>query len=268
MKRILKPLSLLLVGLLLLTTVTAAAFADSGKDKAENGRMRPDEDTVIVASGERPSDGQSEQRPPMDGNVPGNENGEPADGQRPPMDGNVPGNENGAPADGQRPPMDGNVPGGENGEPADGQRPPMDGNAPGGENGEPANGQRPPMDGNAPGGEHGEFGPMRENDPMHRVLEAVDALEEGEVKTALKALLDAYRDAIEAERNASEEDRTAAAEAVAAARDAVNAALTEASIEAQIASPDKDGRPPMPPFGGAQEGTTLPNKPTDGSEQP
>ncbi len=147
------------------------------------------------------------------------------------------------------------------------QRPPMDGNALGGENGQ--NDQRPPMNGSALGGENGQDGqngqhpPMNGNDPMHAVLGAVDALADSETKTALKTLLNAYRDAIDAERNAALEDREAAAAAVSAARDAVNAALREAGIDAQIGGPGGDERPPMP----SQGDETSPQQPTGDDSQ-
>ena len=188
MKRLLKPLALGLVCLLLLTTATAA-FADSFTDKRQGEETRSGEGTVMTETDRKFGNGQNDQRPPMDGNALGGENGQ--DGQ---------------------------------------------------------NGQHPPMNG---------------NDPMHAVLGAVDALADSETKTALKTLLNAYRDAIDAERNAALEDREAAAAAASAARDAVNAALREAGIDAQIGGPGGDERPPMP----SQGDETSPQQPTGDDSQ-
>ena len=124
-------------------------------------------------------------------------------------------------------------------------------------------------------GGHGQFGPgaqeMRDGEnsfngqngfdgrggfgPMDRgTREAVEALEDGETKTALLALLDDVHSAMEALRAADDSSRESAEAAVKAARDALNEALSAAGIEADMTPPempegDMDMTPPAQ-FGG------------------
>jgi len=116
----------------------------------------------------------------------------------------------------------------------------------------------PPSDGENGFGPNGQM-PRGGRDPMNQILDAVNELEDDEVKANIESLMQAHRDAMDAERNAEDDDaRAEAAEATAAARDALNEALTAAGIEVGMEAPD--GQPPEMPEGN--------EPPADGQEPP
>ena len=83
------------------------------------------------------------------------------------------------------------------------------------------------------GAERGGFGPMDRG-----TREAVEALEDGETKTALLALLDDVHSAMETLRASDDSSRESAEAAVKAARDALNEALSAAGIETELTPPE------------------------------
>ena len=129
----------------------------------------------------------------------------------------------------------------------------------------------PPADGENGFGQNGPMG-RGGDDPMNRIISAVNELEDESVKSDLEALMQAHLEAMEAKRNAEGDDaRGEAAEAVAAAREALNQALTDAGIEG-MGVPAEDQEPPekpdgeedrTPPADGRQNqgGQQLPEKP-------
>lgn len=125
---------------------------------------------------------------------------------------------------------------------------------------------RPPM-GNMQGfGHGGDFAPDGQGGPGGRfgggrrpdgdVREAIEALEDGETKTALSALLESVDTAMEKLMNADTDSRAEAEEEVKTARDALNDALKEAGIT--LAAQE----PPEKPEG--ESGMTPPERPERG----
>ena len=104
-----------------------------------------------------------------------------------------------------------------------------------------------------PGGQRGGFRPMDGD-----TRQTVEAMEDGETKTALLALLDDVHSAMEALRKADDSSRESAEAAVKAARDALNEALSAAGIETETTPPDMpeggaDMTPPEQPGGNMPE---------------
>ena len=136
-----------------------------------------------------------------------------------------------------------------------------------------SNGQFSRNGGFGPGGQrdfggHDGFG--RDGGPQgmeNNVLKAIDALEDGETKTNLEALMDSVHTAMEALHDADDDSREAAEAAVKEARDALNSALEEAGIDAQMnEAPEKPEnssgmtRPERPENGGRQNIPTFLNR--------
>ena len=140
----------------------------------------------------------------------------------------------------------------------------------GGMNGE-FNGQQPPeMNGEF----NGQQPPEINGERKHPISDAIESLEDGEVKDSLLELaeaVDAAREAEMAARKAGETDLSSYEEAVKAAQEALMAALQDAGIEMQEAHMERDNRN----FGGRQQprmnnefnGQQLPEKP-EGDLQP
>lgn len=128
-----------------------------------------------------------------------------------------------------------------------------------------SNGQFSHDGGFGPGGQrdfggHGGFG--RDGGPQgmdNYVLKAIDALEDGETKTNLEALMDNVHTAMEALHDADEDSREAAETAVNEARDALNEALAAAGIDASMTE-----APEKPEDG---SGMTRPERPDNGGRQ-
>lgn len=103
------------------------------------------------------------------------------------------------------------------------------------------------------GGQRGGFRPMDGD-----TRQTVEAMEDGETKTALLALLDDVHSAMEALREADDSSRESAEAAVKTARDALNEALSAAGIETGTTPPDmpeggSDMTPPEQPGGNMPE---------------
>ena len=140
----------------------------------------------------------------------------------------------------------------------------------GGMNGE-FNGQQPPeMNGEF----NGQQPPEINGERKHPISDAIESLEDGEVKDSLLELaeaVDAAREAEMAARKAGETDLSSYEEAVKAAQEALMAALQDAGIEMQEAHMERDNRN----FGGRQQprmnnefnGQQPPEKP-EGDLQP
>ncbi len=106
------------------------------------------------------------------------------------------------------------------------------------------------------GGHDGHRGGFRPMDGDTR--QKVEAMEDGETKTALLALLDDVHSAMEALREADDSSRESAEAAVKAARDALNEALSAAGIEAELTPSEMpegaaDMTPPEQPGGNMLE---------------
>ena len=106
------------------------------------------------------------------------------------------------------------------------------------------------------GGRDGQRGGFRPMDGDTR--QTVEALEDGETKTTLLALLDDVHSAMEALREADDSSRESAEAAVKTARDALNEALSAAGIETGTTPPDMpegsaDMTPPEQPGGNMPE---------------
>ena len=118
----------------------------------------------------------------------------------------------------------------------------------GGMNGE-FNGQQPPeMNGEF----NGQQPPEINGERKHPISDAIESLEDGEVKDSLLELaeaVDAAREAEMAARKAGETDLSSYEEAVKAAQETLMAALQDAGIEMQEAHMERDNRN----FGGRQQ---------------
>ena len=145
------------------------------------------------------------------------------------------------------------------------------------------NGQQPPemnseFNGQQPPEMNGEFNgqqpPEINGERKHPISDAIESLEDGEVKDSLLELaeaVDAAREAEMAARKAGETDLSSYEEAVKAAQEALMAALQDAGIEMQEAHMERDNRN----FGGRQQprmnnefnGQQPPEKP-EGDLQP
>jgi hypothetical protein len=133
------------------------------------------------------------------------------------------------------------------------------------------NGQQPPE---MNGGFNGQQPPEINGERKHPISDAIESLEDGEVKDSLLELaeaVDAAREAEMAARKAGETDLSSYEEAVKVAQEALMAALQDAGIEMQEAHMERDNRN----FGGRQQprmnnefnGQQPPEKP-EGDLQP
>ena len=174
-----------------------------------------------------------------------------------------------------RPGAMGGPDGGQHGFGPDRQNGPFGGEAPDFDGELPADGELPPdgdfdPDGRGGFGGRGGHGRDRGFGPMDEQLrEAIEALEDGEVKTELLALLDKLQDAMETLRSADETSRESAEAALQEAREALDEALSKAGIEITppempagdrgMTPPDGDMTPPEKPDG--DSGMVPPEKP-------
>ena len=129
---------------------------------------------------------------------------------------------------------------------------------------QPGNGEKP-GDGNLPGNGGA---PMLNAD---EVSAQIEALEDGDAKTALEELLDSYKEALEEEKtvlddaDSTDDEKAAAREAVQTALDELTAALEDAGIEAPAQpgaseAQDADGTAPSSGNGfGARMGAMFGN---------
>ena len=145
------------------------------------------------------------------------------------------------------------------------------------------NGQQPPemngeFNGQQPPEMNGEFNgqqpPEINGERKHPISDAIESLEDGEVKDSLLELaeaVDAAREAEMAARKAGETDLSSYEEAVKAAQETLMAALQDAGIEMQEAHMERDngnfGGRPQPRMNNGINGQQPPEKP-EGDLQP